>query len=109
MSSFKDDERLSAKVADFLRKHCPAFRQIKETGVPYGACGAVWHGCKCAAQGADAPCVCVWHLTSTCEFGEWDMPFLAATHAREAKERDAGKAEMAACSDPAFTPKGDLK
>ena len=101
---FAENERLSAKIVKFLKNRCPAFVQVERYGAPFGGAGAVWHGCKCTAQGGDEPCDCVWHVQAECDFGTWDMPFITEAQDKQAKIRAAAAAEMAAFRDPAFTP-----
>ena len=73
------NEKLAKKISKTLTELCPAFTNNN-------ASTAVWHGCKCAANGSF--CVCVWHLTSECNGGKWkELSFLDVLKDKTAKKQ----------------------
>jgi hypothetical protein len=96
-----NDEKIRYKIAEFLRKHCPAL-DFRESGSPYGRSGSVWHGCSCNIS--NSPCTCVWHETNQCEQGVWKMPFLNEERQKIQRKQEEMKNCMADVPKGIFTP-----
>jgi hypothetical protein len=80
------NESNALKVANILKKKCPAFKYEPSNT-------AVWHGCDCKVNGL--PCVCVWLLTDECNDGKWkELDFLTNERAKEQKRRSKALAQV---------------
>lgn len=79
-------DKLAKKIANILEESCPAFLRKPQDGP------AVWHQCSCLAMAdPDASCTCVWHKTSSCEFGEWPKVKEVLQQVDRKRERKADK------------------
>lgn len=84
-------EKLTHKIAEFLKTNCPAFR-FTPSGEPYGRAGSVWHGCLCGIT--DEHCEYTWHETDTCHQGIWMMNFLTKAQVETELKRQHALEEM---------------